>query len=46
MKSNVGGAFNKYTTQIRNRNKMKKDTAVMKTNQKVVTVTQLQRKSY
>ena len=46
MKSNVGGAFNKYTTQIRNRNKMKKDTAVMKTNQKVVTVIQLQRKSY
>ena len=46
MKSNVGGAFNKYTTQIRNRNKMKKDTAVMKANQKVVTVVQLQRKSY
>ena len=46
MKSNDGGAFNKYTTQIRNRNKMKKDTAVMKTNQKVVTVIQLQRKSY
>ena len=46
MKSNVGGAFNKYTTQIRNRNKMKKDTAVMKTNQKVVTVVQLLRKSY
>ena len=46
MKSNIGGAFNKYTTQIRNRNKMKKDTAVMKTNQKVVTVIQLQRKSY
>ena len=46
MKSNVGGAFNKYTTQIRNRNKMKKDTAVMKTNQKVVIVVQLQRKSY
>ena len=46
MKSNIGGAFNKYTTQIRNRNKMKKDTAVMKTNQKVVTVVQLQRKSY
>ena len=46
MKSYDGGAFNKYTTQIRNRNKMKKDTAVMKTNQKVVTVIQLQRKSY
>ena len=46
MKSNVGGAFNKSTTQIRNRNKMKKDTAIMKTNQKVLTVVQLQRKSY
>lgn len=38
MKSNVGGAFTKYTTKIRKRNKMKKDTAIMKTNQKVVTV--------
>ena len=37
MKSNVGGAFNKYTTWIRNRNKMKKDTVIMKINQEVVT---------
>ena len=46
MKSNVGGAFNKYTTQIRNRNKMKKDTVRMKRNQEVLTFVQLQRKSY
>ena len=46
MKSNVSGAFNKYATQIRNRNKMKKDTVIMKTNQEFVTFVQLQRKSY
>ena len=46
MKSNVGGALNKYTTQIRNRNKMKKGTVIMKTNQEVVTVLYLQRKGY
>ena len=46
MKSNFGGAFNKYTTQIRNRNKMKKDTLIKKTNQEVITFAQLQRKSY
>ena len=38
MKSNVGGAFDIYTIKIRKRNKMKKDSAIMKTNQKVVTV--------
>ena len=37
MKSNVGGAFNQYATQITNRNKMKKDTVIMKTNQEVLT---------
>ena len=46
MKSNVGGAQNKYAKQIRNRNKMKKDTVIMKTNQEVLTSVQLQRKSY
>ena len=46
MKSNVGGAQNKYAKQIRNRNKMKKDTVIMKTNQEVLTFAQLQRKSY
>ena len=46
MKSDVGGAFNKCTKQIRNRNKMTKDTVIMQTNQEVVTVVQLQRKSY
>ena len=44
MKSNVGGAFNKYTTQIRNRNKMKKDTVIMEINQGVLTFVQLQTK--
>ena len=46
MKSNIGGAFNNYTTQIRNRNKTKEDTVIMKTNQEVLTFAQLQRKSY
>ena len=46
MKSNVGGAINKYTTYIRNRKKMKKDTVIMKTNQEVATFVYLQRKSY
>ena len=46
MKSNVGGALNKYAKQIRNRNKMKKDTVIMTTNQEVLTFVQLQRKSY
>ena len=44
MKSSVGGAFNKYTTQIRNRNKMKKDTVIMEINQGVLTFVQLQTK--
>ena len=44
MKSGVGGAFNKYTTQIRNRNKMKKDTVIMEINQGVLTFVQLQTK--
>ena len=43
MKSNVGGAYNKYTAQIRKTKKMKKDTVIKKTNQEVVTFVYLQR---